>query len=152
MTSKEKELLKSRFQQRWSQAICVQQWAKEGKNGWTKEGAKEFANIACGYMYAIGDALEASMKQSKATDIVRKLNPDCGFVLMDKLEQMDPETLAAFGQWLEGEGLQVIATRVGTDDTCSIIIEDGYIKEDRPQEVPQSAPKAETPKWTPGTF
>ena len=40
MTSKEKELLKSRFQQRWGQAICVQQWAKEGKNGWTKEGAR----------------------------------------------------------------------------------------------------------------
>lgn len=71
MTSKEKELLKSRFQQRWSLAICVQQWAKEGKNDWTKEDAKEFANIACGYVYAIGDVLEASMKQSKATDIVR---------------------------------------------------------------------------------
>ena len=65
---------------------------------------------------------------------------------------MDPETLAAFGKWLEGEGLQVIATRVGTDDTCSIIIEDGYIKEERSQETPQPAPKAETPKWTPGTF
>lgn len=46
MTNKEKELLKSRFQQRWGQAICVQQWAKEGKNGWTKEDAKEIANIA----------------------------------------------------------------------------------------------------------
>lgn len=33
MTNKEKELLKSRFQQRWGQAICVQQRAKEGKNG-----------------------------------------------------------------------------------------------------------------------
>lgn len=65
MTSKEKELLKSRFQQRWGQAICIQQWAKEGKNGWTKEKAKEFAGIAC------GDVLEASMKQSKATQIVR---------------------------------------------------------------------------------
>lgn len=98
------------------------------------------------------DCMSGAEQLQVATAIVRKLNPDCGFVLMDKLEQMDPETLASFGKWLEGEGLQVIATRVGTDDTCSIIIEDGYIKEDRPQEVPQSAPKAETPKWTPGTF
>lgn len=71
MTNKEKNMLKSRFQQRWGQAICIQQWAKEGKNGWTKEKAKEFAGIACGYMYACGDVLEASMKQSQATDIVR---------------------------------------------------------------------------------
>lgn len=71
MTSKEKELLKSRFQQRWGKAICVQQWAKEGKNDWTKEDAKEIANIAYGYVYVIVDILEASMKQSKATDIVR---------------------------------------------------------------------------------
>jgi DNA repair exonuclease SbcCD ATPase subunit len=98
------------------------------------------------------DCMSGAEQLQVATAIVRKLNPDCGFVLMDKLEQMDPETLAAFGKWLEEEGLQVIATRVGTDDTCSIIIEDGYIKEDRPQEVPQSAPKTETPKWTPGTF
>nr|DAJ80079.1 MAG TPA: hypothetical protein [Caudoviricetes sp.] len=71
MTNKEKELLKSRFQQRWGRAICVQEWAKEGKNGWTVEGARSEADIARGYMYAIGDALEASMKQSKATEIVR---------------------------------------------------------------------------------
>lgn len=98
------------------------------------------------------DCMSSSEQLQVATAIIRKLNPDCGFVLMDKLEQMDPETLAAFGQWLDGEGLQVIATRVGTDDTCSIIIEDGYIKEDRPQEAPQPETKAETPKWTPGTF
>lgn len=98
------------------------------------------------------DCMSGAEQLQVATAIVRKLNPDCGFVLMDKLEQMDPETLAAFGKWLEGEGLQVIATRVGTDDTCSIIIEDGYIKEEHPIEAPQPAPKAETPKWTPGTF
>lgn len=71
MTSKEKELLKSRFQQRWGQAICVQQRAKEGKNDWNKEGAERFANIACVYMYAIVDVLGTSMKQSRAMDIVR---------------------------------------------------------------------------------
>ena len=71
MTAKEKSILKSRFQQRWGRAICVREWAKEGKNGWTVEGARSEADIARGYMYAIGDVLEASMKQSKATDVVR---------------------------------------------------------------------------------
>lgn len=62
-----------------------------------------------------------------ATAIVRKLNPSCGFVLLDKLEQMDMSTLTEFGQWLEAEGLQAIATRVSTGGECSIIIEDGYV-------------------------
>ncbi|QYR20829.1 AAA family ATPase [Paenibacillus sp. sptzw28] len=61
-----------------------------------------------------------------ATAIVRKLKPNCGFILLDKLEQMDLETLNEFGQWLEQEGLQAIATRVSTGEECSIIIEDGY--------------------------
>lgn len=61
-----------------------------------------------------------------ATSIVRKLNPECGFVLIDKLEQMDNVTLQRFGKWLENEGLQVIATRVSTGEECSIIITDGY--------------------------
>ena len=47
---------------------------------------------------------------------------------MDKLEQMDVDTMQDFGAWLEGEGLQVIATRVSTGDECSIIIEDGYVQ------------------------
>lgn len=33
-----------------------------------------------------------------ATAIVRRLNPNCGFVLLDKLEQMDLATLAEFGR------------------------------------------------------
>ena len=43
-----------------------------------------------------------------------------------KLEQMDVDTLNEFGQWLEAEGLQAIATRVSTGDECSILISDGY--------------------------
>lgn len=61
-----------------------------------------------------------------ATAIVRELNPECGFVLLDKLEQMDRNTLAEFGEWLEEENLQCIATRVSNGDECSIIITDGY--------------------------
>jgi predicted ATP-dependent endonuclease of OLD family len=97
------------------------------------------------------DCMSGAEQLQVSTAIIRKLNPDCGFVLMDKLEQMDADTLRAFGAWLEKEELQVIATRVGTDDTCSIIIEDGYIKG---QEFPQEplAKEKETPKWTPGTF
>lgn len=71
MTSKEKEILKTRFQQRWAEAITKQEWAKTGKHGWTRERAIEEAAVARGYMYAIGDVLEASMKQSKSNEIVR---------------------------------------------------------------------------------
>ena len=91
------------------------------------------------------DGMSGAEQLMVATAIIRKLNPECGFVLMDKLEQMDQETLKEFSEWLTNEGLQVIATRVGTDDSCSIIIEDGYIKE-------SAAQPAEPKAWTPGTF
>lgn len=74
------------------------------------------------------DNMSGSDQLKVATAIVRKLNPKCGFVLVDKLEQMDIDTLNSFGHWLEAEGLQAIATRVSTGDECSIIIEDGYVK------------------------
>lgn len=72
------------------------------------------------------DNMSGSQQLMVATAIVRKLKPDCGFVLIDKLEQMDTITLEQFGKWLEQEGLQAIATRVSTGDECSILIEDGY--------------------------
>ena len=75
------------------------------------------------------DSMSGSEQLRVATAIVRKLNPDCGFVLIDKLEQMDIETMNEFGTWLEQEGLQAIATRVSTGDECSIIIDDGYVKD-----------------------
>ena len=80
------------------------------------------------------DNMSGSERLRVATAIVRKLNPECGFVLLDKLEQMDLKTLEEFGEWLQQEGLQAIATRVSTGDECSIIIEDGYVvKEPEPQ-------------------
>lgn len=75
------------------------------------------------------DNMSGSDQLKVSTAIVRKLKPDCGFILLDKLEQMDMLTLNEFGQWLEQEGLQAIATRVSTGDECSIIIEDGYVKD-----------------------
>lgn len=84
-----------------------------------------------------------------ATAIVRKLNPECGFVLMDKLEQMDRKTLQEFGSWLDAEGLQVIATRVSTGEECQIIIEDGYGEMiAAPVKVEPTAPN----KWKKGEF
>lgn len=74
------------------------------------------------------DNMSGSDQLKVATAIVRKLNSNCGFVLLDKLEQMDQESLKEFGAWLEAEGLQAIATRVSTGEECSIIIEDGYVK------------------------
>ena len=72
------------------------------------------------------DNMSGSQQLQVATAIVRKLKPECGFVLIDKLEQMDHITLTEFGAWLEQEGLQAIATRVSTGGECSVIIEDGY--------------------------
>lgn len=62
-----------------------------------------------------------------ATAIVRATKPECGFVLVDKLEQFDTQQLSEFAAWCESEGLQVIGTRVATDDSCTVIIEDGTI-------------------------
>lgn len=77
------------------------------------------------------DNMSGSERLKVSTAIVRQLHPQCGFVLLDKLEQLDVYTMNEFGRWLEQQGLQAIATRVSTDnDECSIIIEDGYVKEE----------------------
>ncbi len=86
------------------------------------------------------DGMSGADQLKVSTAIVRKLNPKCGFVLLDKLEQMDTDTLKEFGDWLEQEGLQAIATRVSTGDECSIVIEDGYVvgQEHLPEQVPET--------------
>lgn len=72
------------------------------------------------------DNMSGSEQLIVSTAIVKELKPECGFVLLDKLEQMDRDTLEAFGDWLESQKMQAIATRVSTGDECTIIIEDGY--------------------------
>ena len=92
------------------------------------------------------DCMSGAEQLRVATAIVRRLNPSCGFVLLDKLEQMDVQTLQNFGNWLESEGLQAIATRVSLGDECSVIIEDGYIAG-----TTQEPPAAQAvPKYVPG--
>lgn len=78
-----------------------------------------------------------------ATAIVRATKPECGFVLVDELEQMDPQTLADFGAWAEGEGLQVIGTRVASDDTCTVVIEDGRVASAGDKAQPEPEPDHE---------
>lgn len=90
------------------------------------------------------DNLSGADQMKVGVAIVRKLNPRCGFVLLDKLEQMDMDTLNEFGAWLQNENLQVIATRVSTGDECSIIIEDGYSKPNEPEQA--------APAWKAGEF
>lgn len=90
------------------------------------------------------DNLSGSDQLKVSTAIVRAINPKCGFVLLDKLEQMDLDTLREFGAWAESEGLQCIATRVSTGGECSIIIEDGYA-------AGAEAP-AEPTAWKAGSF
>ena len=86
-----------------------------------------------------------------ATAIVRRLNPNCGFVLLDKLEQMDLATLQEFGAWLQAEGLQAIATRVSTGSECQIIIEDGMVKDAETTLLPVTE-KPQQKSWTKGAF
>ncbi len=93
------------------------------------------------------DCMSGADQLRVATAIVRRLNPKCGFVLLDKLEQMDLDTLHEFGAWLEQEGLQAIATRVSTGGECSIIIEDGYIAGECAAE-----PAPAVPNWKAGEF
>lgn len=109
------------------------------------------------------DNMSGADQLKVATAIVRKLKPNCGFILLDKLEQMDLETLQEFGEWLEKEGLQAIATRVSSSgEECQIIIEDGYVvgqedvlQEDvliESQKPVQQQDQPQTKTWKAGEF
>lgn len=78
------------------------------------------------------DCMSGSQQMIVGTAIASRLNPSCRFVLLDKLEQLDLETLEDFDKWLVENDLQALATRVSTnsDGECSLVIEDGEVKED----------------------
>ncbi len=100
------------------------------------------------------DCMSGAEQLRVGTAIARKMNPACGFVLLDKAEQFDLETLKEFGTWLESEGLQAIATRVSTGDECSLIIEDGAVEGAIPFVATASPAPAEAakPKFKAGEF
>lgn len=98
------------------------------------------------------DNMSGSEQLKVSTAIVRKLNPECEFVLLDKLEQMDLDTLNEFNEWLETQGLQVIATRVSTGDECIVIIEDGYAVDPKEKNPTQVQPPVSKKTWKAGEF
>ena len=100
------------------------------------------------YMGKKWDGMSGSDQLKVATAIVRALNPMCGFVLIDKLEQMDLKTMQEFGAWLQSQNLQAIATRVSRGSECTIIIEDGQAAGQSLADIPIPRPNS----WKAGVF
>jgi hypothetical protein len=73
------------------------------------------------------DCMSGAEQLRVAAAICAAIKPTCGFVLLDRLECMDTQTLSEFGAWLASRDLQAIGTRVGTGAENSIIIEDGVV-------------------------
>lgn len=90
------------------------------------------------------DCMSGSQQLIVSCAIASRINPTCRFVLMDKLEQLDLTTLKEFDAWLKTQDLQCIATRVSTGGECTLVIEDGEVKdgEKKPVIVPRKAKAA----------
>lgn len=95
------------------------------------------------------DCMSSAEQLRVSVAIVRAINPQCNFVLIDKTEAMDTDTLRDFGEWLTQEGLQAIATRVSTGGECEIIIEDGMVADASPRNQSATAPIT---AWKAGEF
>lgn len=77
------------------------------------------------------DCMSGAEQLRVSAAICAAVNPKCGFVLLDKLESMDVDSLREFGAWLESRNMQAIGTRVSKGDECSIVIEDGNVVESK---------------------
>jgi len=95
------------------------------------------------------DCMSGAQQLIVSCAIASRINPNCRFVRMDKLEQLDLKTLAEFDAWLKTQDLQCIATRVSTGSECTLIIENGEVKQgDNPVIIPRKkkpAPKKPEP-------
>ena len=74
------------------------------------------------------DCMSGSERLKVATAISMNTKPGCGFVLVDGLEVMDGQTIAAFNEYLKERNMQCIGTIVG-DNNATVVIEDGLVKE-----------------------
>lgn len=86
------------------------------------------------------DCMSESMKIRVGCAIVMRINPSCKFMFVDKLEQLDSESLAELNQFAIDHDIQIIGTRVTTNpDDCTIIIKNGYIEgmENHMAEIPK---------------
>jgi hypothetical protein len=86
------------------------------------------------------DCMSESMKIRVGCAIVMRINPSCKFMFVDKLEQLDSDSLAELDQFAKDHDIQIIGTRVTTDpDDCTLIIKNGYIEgmENHMAEIPK---------------
>ena len=74
------------------------------------------------------DNMSGAQRILVSAAISHSLNPQCGFVLIDELEQFDTDTLNEVDTWAKSQSLQIIGTRVcddSPDDPRYITIHDG---------------------------
>ena len=86
------------------------------------------------------DCMSESMKIRVGCAIVMRINPNCKFMYIDKLEQLDSDSLAELNQFAIDHDIQIIGTRVTSNpDDCTLIITNGYIEgmENHMVEVPK---------------
>lgn len=78
------------------------------------------------------DCMSGAERLKVATAIARSIKPECGFVLIDELEQMDWSTISDFDAWAKAEGIQIIGAMVCDEAKSAdnvIIISNGKVKD-----------------------
>lgn len=97
------------------------------------------------------DCMSESMKIRVGCAIVMRINPSCKFMFVDKLEQLDSDSLAELDQFAKDHDIQIIGTRVTTDpEDCTLIIKNGYIEgmENHMAEIPKIVRRGKGKKST----
>lgn len=74
------------------------------------------------------NAMAHADQMKLAVAIVASIQPDMGFVLIDKLEALDLASQEDLDQFLRARGLQAISTIVSQGDECTLIIEEGRVQ------------------------